>query len=52
MPIAPGAGRSSIIGTFTAGRRRVLPYVYRDPVELLEDFYREVERILSERGAP
>ena len=34
------------------GRRRVLPYVYRGPVELLEDFYREVERILSERGAP
>ena len=33
------------------GRRRVVPYVYRGPVELLEDFYREVERILSERGA-
>jgi len=32
------------------GRRRIVPYIYRGPVELLEDFYREVERILSERG--
>jgi len=24
---------------------------YRGPAELLEDFYREVERILAERGA-
>jgi hypothetical protein len=33
------------------GRRRVVPYAYRGPVELLEDFYREVERILNEGGA-
>ena len=33
------------------GRRRLVPYTYRGPVELLEDFYREVERILQERGA-
>jgi hypothetical protein len=32
------------------GRRRIVPYVYRGPIELLEDFYREVERILRERG--
>lgn len=32
------------------GRRRVMPYIYRGPVGLLEDFYREVERILRERG--
>jgi Family of unknown function (DUF6516) len=31
--------------------RRPLPYSYRGPVELLGDFYREVERILRERGA-
>jgi hypothetical protein len=34
------------------GRRRMMPYIYRGPVELLEDFYREVERILRERSAP
>jgi len=33
------------------GRDRLAPYTYRGPVELLEDFYREVERILAERGA-
>ena len=33
------------------GARRIVAYVYRGPVELLEDFYREVERILTERGA-
>lgn len=32
------------------GARRVVAYVYRGPVELLADFYREVERILEERG--
>lgn len=32
------------------GHRRVVPYIYKGPVELLEDFYREVERILRERG--
>ena|SRR5579885_1389247 len=32
------------------GGRRLAPYAYRGPVELLEDFYREVERILAERG--
>jgi hypothetical protein len=33
------------------GGARLVPYVYRGPAELLEDFYREVERILAERGA-
>jgi hypothetical protein len=33
------------------GHRRIVAYVYRGPIELLEDFYREVERILRERGA-
>jgi|SRR4029077_10312807 hypothetical protein len=32
------------------GARRIVAYVYRGPIELLEDFYREVERILRERG--
>jgi hypothetical protein len=35
----------------TYGQRRIVPYIYRGPIELLEDFYREVERILRERGA-
>ena len=30
---------------------RIVPYVYEGPVELLADFYREVERILKQRGA-
>lgn len=33
------------------GARRMIPYSFRGPVGLLEDFYREVERILTERGA-
>ena len=33
------------------GGGRLVPYAYRGPVELLEDFYREVERMLTERGA-
>jgi len=33
------------------GARKVIAYAYRGPEELLEDFYREVERILRERGA-
>jgi hypothetical protein len=32
------------------GRRKMVAYQYRGPVELLTDFYREVERILTERG--
>nr|WP_294543930.1 DUF6516 family protein [uncultured Rhodopila sp.] len=32
------------------GRRKLVPYQYRGPAELLEDFYREVDRILIERG--
>jgi len=32
------------------GGRRLIPYAYRGPVQLLEDFYDEVERILRERG--
>jgi hypothetical protein len=33
------------------GARNVIAYTYRGSAELLEDFYREVERILRERGA-
>src|SRR5215207_5206557 len=33
------------------GLRRVVSYAYRGPIALLEDFYREVERILRDRGA-
>jgi hypothetical protein len=32
------------------GSRRVVSYAYRGPIELVDDFYREVERILRERG--
>ena len=32
------------------GGRRVVAYEYRGPVGLLEDFYREVERLLRQRG--
>jgi hypothetical protein len=32
------------------GHRRIVAYVYRGPIQLLEDFYREVDRILRERG--
>jgi hypothetical protein len=32
------------------GARKMLPYAYRGPAELLGDFYSEVERILRERG--
>jgi hypothetical protein len=32
------------------GRRKMVAYQYRGPAELLEDFYREVERILTEKG--
>jgi hypothetical protein len=32
------------------GGRRMVAYDYRGPAELLEDFYREVERLLRERG--
>jgi hypothetical protein len=30
--------------------RKVVRYAYRGPVALLDDFFREVERILHERG--
>jgi len=33
------------------GRGKIVGYAYRGPAELLADFYREVERILTERGA-
>ena len=33
------------------GARKALPYQYRGPAKLLEDFYREVERMMRERGA-
>ena len=32
------------------GARRAIPYAYTGPVQLLEDFYAEVERILRVRG--
>ncbi len=32
------------------GGLKIIPYAFRGPVALLEDFYREVERILHERG--
>jgi hypothetical protein len=32
------------------GARKTRPYKYRGAAELLQDFYREVERILRERG--
>ena len=32
------------------GARKVVPYSYKGPSRLLEDFYNEVERILKERG--
>lgn len=34
------------------GRRKIVRYAYRGAGELLADFYREVERILLERGIP
>lgn len=42
--------RSAFDHRHVYGRRRIVAYVYRGPTELLEDFYREVERILRERG--
>jgi hypothetical protein len=32
------------------GARQMVAYNYRGPVALLDDFYREAERILKERG--
>jgi len=32
------------------GRRKMIAYRYHGPAELLADFYREAERILTERG--
>ena len=32
------------------GRNRSVPYAFVGPAQLLDDFYREVERILRERG--
>ena len=32
------------------GRRKIVAYEYRGPSQLLEDFYREVGRVLMERG--
>jgi hypothetical protein len=34
------------------GRRKIVGYAYRGPAALLADFYREVERIFTERGEP
>jgi hypothetical protein len=46
-----GRGRPEFDHRHVYGRRQMAPYRYRGPAELLEDFYREVERILRERGA-
>ena len=46
-----GAGRPEFDHRHVYGFRRIAPYVYRGPIRLLEDFYREVERVLRERGA-
>jgi hypothetical protein len=43
-------GRPEFDHRHVYGARHVAPYVYRGPVELLEDFYREVERVLRELG--
>jgi hypothetical protein len=32
------------------GRRKMIAYRFHGPAELLADFYREAERILTERG--
>lgn len=32
------------------GKRKVVPYAWHGPAGLLEDFYREVDRILKEQG--
>jgi hypothetical protein len=32
------------------GRRKIVAYRYRGPADLLADFYREAERILTEKG--
>ena len=32
------------------GRRKIVGYAYRGPAALLTDFYREVDRILAQRG--
>lgn len=34
------------------GRRKIVRYAYCGAADLLADFYREVERILNERGIP
>ena len=41
---------SGIERNTTIGMREIRPYTFRGPAELLEDFYREAERILMERG--
>jgi hypothetical protein len=43
-------GRTAFDHRHVYGPRKIVPYEFRGPAQLLEDFYREVERILSERG--
>jgi hypothetical protein len=43
-------GRREFDHRHVYGARKVVSYVYRGAVALLEDFYREVERILHERS--
>jgi len=43
-------GKTNFDHRHVYGPRKIVPYDFRSPAQLLEDFYREVERILSERG--
>lgn len=51
MRMAFGARRPEHGHQHVQRGRRPLPYAFRGPAELLEDFYAEVERVLTERGA-
>jgi Family of unknown function (DUF6516) len=46
----PRRGPAAFDHRHVYGARRLVPYAYRGPAELLADFYAEVERILKERG--
>ena len=43
-------GRREFDHRHVYGGRKIVGYRYRGPTALLEDFFREVERILTERG--
>ncbi|MGE3624204.1 MAG: DUF6516 family protein [Bdellovibrionales bacterium] len=44
------AGQKEFDHRHIYGAHKILGYRYRGPAELLEDFYREVERILGQEG--